>query len=67
MWYQSIKLIAEAAKKRYTSLRQKYCREKQKMDLQRRTKSKPFKPLIFHDRLHFLNEYIQPRTYELSQ
>lgn len=61
--FSQTQCVVAEMKKRYASLRQKYCLEKQKLEIQRRTKSKPVNPWVFFDRFQFLDEYIRPRTY----
>lgn len=63
IFYSTVNYVVDSAKKRYASLRQKYCREKQKIEIQRRTKSNPGRPWIYFERLRFLDDFIQPRSY----
>lgn len=53
----------DGAKKRYSSLRQKYCREKRNEEVKRRNKCAIRRYWIYYDRLHFLDSFIQPRSY----
>lgn len=58
-----ITCLVEAAKKRYFSLRQKYCREKRNIEVKRRNKIVYRNTWVFYDRLQFLDAFIQPRSY----
>lgn len=53
----------EAAKKRYASLRQKYSREKRNCEVKRRNKTSVSRHWVYYERLHFLDSFIQPRSY----